>query len=807
MSEDRQVRQLAAIVFTDLVGFTELMETDEDRAREIVRVQRALIDSCAGRHGGRILKEIGDGMLLMFGSGVEALRCAIEIQQAEKDFRLRIGVHIGDVVIDDEEVYGSGVNVASRIEGLAEPDGICLSRDAWYQARNQTDLDARFIGKKHLKGIREPVEVFQLRFGKEVGGQAPLPDETGKPPGATGNRKRIYALASVLVLSVMAGMYLVFDRFAVSPPPSEEVAVSPEPDGVRPEPSIAVLPFADMSADRDQDYFAEGLAEEILNLLAGIDGLRVTGRTSSFAFGDKDIPIPEIGQTLGVAHVLEGSVRKDGERFRVTAQLVEADTGFHLWSERFDRELEDIFAIQDEIADAIALALQVTLKAESIGTDSLEAYEHYLRGRKRIYRRTHDDLERARSLLDHALALDPDYAPALATSAEVRLLLSDVAYGDVPVSQANSAAREELNLALELDGELAEAHAALGLLAYHEWDLDTAQGHLERALQLNPSLSGANHWKGLLLGAQGRLREGIEHRERFLTLDPLFIANKSNLIDQYRRMGDYTTAEQLFDRMMENHPDNPLTWGQKIRLLMDQGELARAVEVAETVLEEIPGHQVFEEIYYRLGEFGRAAEVADERGYSRLGARVLIEVKGAEAALEQSRAALEHGPLYDAVWLRLIDGLVWAGKHEELVSMVDEKGGLSGPLEDRVRHFNSFAHFLTALATAEHQLGRAELKQTLSEWRDRLDMMNENGYGAPWYYFMESCYHALADDRAQALEYLETAMEAGFREPLLARHPAFAPMHEDPEFEALAKRMVELINVERGRADLAPLSI
>ncbi|TVP85330.1 MAG: adenylyl cyclase, partial [Thioalkalivibrio sp.] len=287
--------------------------------------------------------------------------------------------------------------------------------------------------------------------------------------GFTG-RRLDFAIIGILVLALG---WFAWDRFG-----PEGVSA---PDGIR-EASIAVLPFVDMSPGGDQAYFGDGLSEEILNLLAGIRELKVSGRTSSFAFRGTSVSIPEIGRSLGVAHVLEGSVRRSDDRLRITAQLIETATGFHLWSETYDRRLADVFAIQDEIAGSIANALRLTL-AGSTGdaTSDLEAYDLYLRARTLIYGRAPTGLAEARLLIDEALALDPDYAPALAASGELSMLLSAYqgGYGYIPEREANAAARIALERALELDPKLADAHAAMGLLFINLKDYTAAEAHLE----------------------------------------------------------------------------------------------------------------------------------------------------------------------------------------------------------------------------------------------------------------------------------------------------------------------------------------
>jgi serine/threonine protein kinase len=613
----------------------------------------------------------------------------------------------------------------------------------------------------------------------------------------------VAGVVGVLVIGAVS-LYMVFDE---SEPSSSDVvrigevsdeAISP------PEPTIAVLPFADMSPDRDQEYFGEGLAEEILNLLAGINELRVTGRTSSFAFRDRDVSIPEIGQQLGVAHILQGSVRRSGDRLRVTSQLIEVATGFHLWSERFDRRPDDIFAIQDEIADSIARALKVTLTAESVGTDNLEAYERFLQARGLIYHRDTEGLQQARRLLDRALVLDPDYAPALAASGELWLLLET--RGLHSTDTAMTAARQDLQRALEVNENLAEAHATKGLLAIQTNDLERAEVFLERALSINPSLANANNWKGMLLYRKGRLREAKALSEGFTTVDPLFLSNQSNLAMYQRMMGDYSDARQTAQWMQDNFPASFMSWSQMIGVYSDQGKLAQALEALERLLEMNPwaGRFLAGSLAYRLGEFERASGFRDGERET----RALIIASGTEVGLAKAWEDVAESPDDWLAWYRLMDGLAWTGRYRELVDAVGEQWGTLDAFEAEMRRNVKYGDAPASLAIAQRELGREnELGETLTMWGDKLDFMIEHGYGTSRFHHSQARFHALGGERKRALAGIAEAMDNGYRDPLIARDPAFKQLHDDPEFVALAERMVDLINAERAELDLPRLMI
>jgi TolB-like protein/Tfp pilus assembly protein PilF len=574
------------------------------------------------------------------------------------------------------------------------------------------------------------------------------------------------------------------------------------------EASIAVLPFVDMSAERDQEYFGDGLSEQILNLLAGIDGLRVTGRTSSSAFKGTNTSIPEIGRSLGVAHLLEGSVRRAGEQLRITAQLVEAETGFHLWSETFDRRLADVFAIQDEIAGSIANAMRLTLVASAQGaTDDLEAYDLYLRARTLIYGRTASGLEEARTLIDQALVLDPDYAPALAASGELWMLLSDspTSYGDIPEAEANARAREVLERALALDPELADAHAAMGLLFMNLNDYEAALAYLERALAINPSLTNANHWHGLAHSRSGQMLKAVESGRRFAELDPLFVTNLGNLVSELGAIGEFQEAEELARRIQRSHPDYSLVnFGF---ILRQRGRLAEAVEQLERLRAGGDDRRLprlsLEWTYYALGDYARSLEVSE--GW--LEAEASIALSRDDEGLAAARTRVEGSPGdFVAMW-GLLHGLSLAGRHQELLDWVAD--GWAGPagLDAVVSYDISAGGTLGPLAVAQRALGRdAELASTLEHWSAILEFLDENGFADSPFAFTQASFHAVSGDREQAMERLSVAIDRGHRDPLLFRSPPFEPFWNDAEFRALVERNIALINVEREKLGLEPLS-
>jgi TolB-like protein len=613
-------------------------------------------------------------------------------------------------------------------------------------------------------------------------------------------RKLDFAIIAVLLVALG---WFAWDKFGVGPqgPPPAEPGQA--------EASIAVLPFTDMSATGDQEYFGDGLAEEILNLLAGVRELKVSGRTSSFSFKGKDVPIPEIGRALGVAHILEGSVRKSGDRVRITAQLVKADDGFHLWSETFDRQMADIFAIQDEIADAIANALQLTLVGRIAGAGNLDAYQLYLQARPLIYTRNPQNLREARRLIDRALELDPDYPPVLAASGELWQLLSDDpnSYGVIPEVEARAKARKDLERALLLDPDVADTHAALGLLFMNLGDHASADGHLARALAINPSLTNANHWYGLNLSRSGRARDAVVAGKRFAELDPLFLTNLSTLVFYQTTVGEFEAAEQLAQRLQRSYPEYSRASAMLAHVHAVQGQLAMAKAAVDRAI-ELDADTLFnrglaEWNHYLLGDCEGAIS------YSLEAAGVLCQVaQGREAeALARARARLDTSPEGAAAISAWLEGLSASGRHAELLAWMEERGYGAADLRALLPVDIFQGGGMSPLAVAQRAMGReTDLGETLRYWGETLAYLEDNGYASGWFRYHQATHAALSNEREVALARLAAAIDIGFRDPLLARVPAFEPWHDDPEFVAQVERMRELINIERAKLGMEPLT-
>ena len=480
--------RLAALCFADIAGYTELSATNEGEAVELVEILQDVANRAVEEGGGRVVKFIGDAVLAEFPSTHAAVRSAIDLRdrfaagarsQGLESRDLRVGVHLGDILTAaDGDVYGDGVNIASRIQAAADTGQVLVSEDVWRQLHQRPEFQFESRGKHALKGIATPVGLYGVRL--EPSARSAMPPRTAARP---------------------------------------EAKTAPHKQ------SLAVLPFANMSASAENEYFSDGVTEEILALLARIEGLKVISRTSIMRYKGTDKPMRQIADELGVASILEGSVRQAGQRVRITAQLIDAATDEHLWGERYDRDLEDIFAIQTDVAERIVEALRVRLTPKEqarLGerpTESIDAYQSYLKGRHFLSRRTEATLRQAIVWFRKAVAADAEFAQAWAGLADAYAILPS--YSASPTPEACPEARSAAGRALALDPGLGQAHAALGVAAENEWNWEEAEREFRRALELAPGYATAFHWYGNFLSWRGRTEEALAALRRALELDPV----------------------------------------------------------------------------------------------------------------------------------------------------------------------------------------------------------------------------------------------------------------------------------------------
>jgi len=531
-------RKLAAIMFTDMVGYSALSQRDDKLALELLEEHRQLLREIFPRFNGTEIKTIGDAFLIEFNSALEAAQCAIEIQRtlakrnhdvtADRRIELKIGIHIGDVVHRGGDVYGDGVNIASRIEPLAGAGGICVSMDVERQIRNA--LEARFekLAPTELKNISVAMDLFRIVLPWEQ----PSKSEIRKAPVRLGPKSEIgrqlvtatatkLLLIGALLLAIGIGWW-----WTTQPRRNPTSPAAPSTANAANQKSIAVLPFVNMSADKNDEYLSDGMTEELINVLAKVPGLRVPGRTSCFAFkgkNEEDI-FRKVGDQLHVGTVLEGSVRKAGDKLRVTAQLINVSDGYHLWSKDYDGDVKDILNFQSNVAEQVVQALQVKLGGEGTRvlakkpTENPEAHRLYLLGRYEFAKYTQTGWNNAIRYYEQALKLDPEFALAYCGLADNYAYMGSVV---MPEKEAIAKEKEFAQKALELDPELAEAHMsfALGLVADYDWRNGLKE--FDRALELNPNLAFAYETQAWTVNGLGRFDEAIAKTRKAVELDPL----------------------------------------------------------------------------------------------------------------------------------------------------------------------------------------------------------------------------------------------------------------------------------------------
>ena len=529
-------RKLAAILAADVVGFSRLTAADEDRTLARLRALRSdLIDPTIAVHNGRVFKRTGDGALVEFRSVVDAVRCAIEVQNAmiernagvahDRRIEFRIGIHVGDVVEEsDGDMMGDSVNIAARLEGIARPGAICLSEQAYWQVKSRLDIAVSDLGATQLKNIAEPVRAFSLQVG--------LPAEA-KPAAP------------------------------VEPSAAERPAKRPS---LSDKPSIAVLPFQNMSGDAEQEYFCDGLVEDIITTLSKLDGLRVIARNSSFVYKGRSVDVREAAQQLGVRYVLEGSVRRSGARIRVTAQLIDAADGAHLWAERYDRAVDDIFAIQDEITLMLATEMQVKLtdgeqaRMHYTTTSNVEAWTYWAKGMS-YFRQppTRDNREAAQAAWEKALALDPNSAPLNAMLGFTHCLDARFGWKD-SFDVAHAKARRYAEKALELDPSNADAHITSGMVLLMEGRHDEAVADARKAVRLAPGSADVAQLAGFIVLPSGYPEEAIALCEKSISLSPNYPSvYLGTLGDAYRQAGRTDDAIATFEAYNARNPGFGLT--------------------------------------------------------------------------------------------------------------------------------------------------------------------------------------------------------------------------------------------------------
>jgi adenylate cyclase len=526
MTAQELKRKLTAILSADVKGYSRLMGDDEEWTVRTLDTFKGVMKNIIPQHRGRVVDSTGDNLLAEFASVVDAVQAAVEIQQVLKAknsllpenrrMEFRIGVNLGDVIEEDEQIFGDGVNIAARLEGLAEAGGICISGSAFEQIENKLPLHYEYLGEHAVKNISRPVRAYRvLMDGEPVKGLGAMPKADPQ--------KMLYPL----------------------------------PD----KPSIAVLPFVNMSDDKEQEYFADGLTEELINGLSKIEHVFVISRSSTFVYKNKPVKVQQVAEEMGVRYVLEGSVRKTGNKVRITAQLVDALNGRHIFSERYDRDFKDIFTVQDEITMRILTELQIVLtKGEAYhlfdGIKNLDAYFCILKAMQLKSKFNRESVAMARRYAEEAITLDPEYAGGYSTLAGV--IINEVVVCSKPRAEAMQEAMVAAEKAVTLAPSYANGHEMLSMVHSFSLNPEKAISEAEKAIALSPSSAYAYHCMGAALMVAERFRDAIQMFQKSLRLSPIphTTGVLAMLAQSYRFIGDYEEAIAVYQRMLALYPDN-----------------------------------------------------------------------------------------------------------------------------------------------------------------------------------------------------------------------------------------------------------
>jgi adenylate cyclase len=557
-------RKLAAILHADVVGYSRLMGDDEAGTHQALGELRRAVDPLIAAHGGRIVSTAGDSVLADFSSVVDALNCAVEMQQAARTINdplptarrleLRIGVNLGDVIIDGDNIFGDGVNIAARLEGLARPGTICISHTVYDQVRNKLDLDYRPLGSHRVKNIAEPVRAYAVG----VSATTPRRSRRRRALFATAAAAAALAIAGLVAWGFHAGGGRELLGLASSPR-TVEVASLATPTLVANRTSVAVLPFKNLSDDPSQEYFSDGITEDVITALGRFSNLLVLAKSASFQFKGRNLSPAEVGRLLDARYLLDGSIRRAGDRVRVKAELTEAETGRHIWSEGYDAELKDIFAVQADIVRRAVGAVAVKLtrfeeeRALAKPTGSLAAYELVLRGREVLTHTTQEKNDEARQLFQRAIALDPNYAAAYAALGDSHF--EAVVSGWTEFRGEELARAETLaQKALALDPATTGAYRLLARINRYSKRYDLALGQIDRALEINPNDAASYQMRGNVLVWAGRAGEAASWLEIALRFDGANALTAQTMCSAYYLLGRYGEAVEVCDRALARNP-------------------------------------------------------------------------------------------------------------------------------------------------------------------------------------------------------------------------------------------------------------
>ena len=602
MASEPFERRLAAIVAADVVGYSRLMGADEaGTLSRLTALRQELVEPKIADYHGRIVKLMGDGLLVEFASVVDALAAAVEVQRAiaarnehipeDQQILIRMGINLGDILIQDNDIFGDGVNIAARLEPLAEPGGICISQMARDGVGNKLPLKYEDMGEQQVKNIAEPVRVYRVQIPS--GAVMPIAGSAPNKPATSSilkHRRIGSALAAMAVVAIVATFFLLYQ-----PKPVPQTAVAVEANMAYPlpdKPSIVVLPFNNLSNDKEQEFFVDGITDSIITNVAKISNLFVIDRNSTFAYKGKPVTVKQAAEELGVRYVLEGSIQKSGNRVRINAQLVDALTGKHLWVEDYDREMQDVFALQDDITWNIATALEIKLfDGESAGdwrseTNSPEAYFAFRQSTELI--RDGKNPLLARQLLEKAVSLDPEFASAwammgFAYRTEAR---SSAKNRDAILEQAIEVGQK----ALDIDENNATAYSMLGGVYMDQGKHDEAIAAAEKSVTLSPNGAGYIAMLGIRLTNAGRAKEGVALIKKSMRLNPYYQSWMLWVLGQaYWQLKEYEQAIAAYEDFFEHFDnDSPKAYTELIAIYVAAGRLSDARATMAKLLEQKP---------------------------------------------------------------------------------------------------------------------------------------------------------------------------------------------------------------------------
>lgn len=570
----QEQRKLAAIMFADMMGYTALMQEDEALAKLLRSRQKKILETLIPVHNGIIVQFFGDGTLSMFASSADAVRCSIAIQhelQKEPRVNLRIGIHSGDVVYTSDGIYGDCVNLASRIESLSVPGAVLFSGKVHDEIKNQRDIKTQSLGKFHLKNVKQPIEVFAAA---NEGLKIPLPHEIrGKTSSENISFASLFKKRSVrIILLVVTIVILALTSALLFLNTENNTDID----------SIAVLPLENLSGNTEQEYFVSGMHETLITELSKISALKVISRTSTIQYKNVKKSLRQIAKELGVKALIEGSVIREGNKVRITVQLIDGTTDKHIWSDNFDRELQNILSLYSEVAQKIATEIKIKLTPQdqmrliSAPAVNIHAYEYYLLGRHYWNQRTLQSYKQAIESYKKALEIDPGYAPVYAALADGYLLLGE--QGGMPQNDARLLADNAIRAALKLNENLSEVYSSLGVwkLSY-EWNWEESEKAFKKAIELNPGYVVTYQWYGRILGFMGRFDEGIKLLEKAKELDPLspIIVAYIGQVNIYAKQ--FNKAEVELQQALKMHPNHPLILHNIGELYLAEGRYKEAI--------------------------------------------------------------------------------------------------------------------------------------------------------------------------------------------------------------------------------------